>query len=537
MKFSYELSTALLTATAMVLVQPQLTLALTASEVNAIAQKITVLISQEEQQVASGVIIAREGDIYLVLTSQHVVQNDGQYEVMTPDNLNYPVNYSNIIKLPGIDLAVLQFNSSTNYSVATLGNSNAAVVGSTAYISGWPKPGMALRDEAPIRLFHSGQISARQPLQDGYELIYTNPTRQGMSGGPVLNDNGQVIGIHGRTDLPTQETDPKAWGVNLGIPVNSFTKLAPSLYADQGEIKLKTQAYQEAIAYFNQVLKFNPHSAAAYNGQSYAYFAQTEYEAAIQKATQAINKKSQLAEAYLIRGASYAQQGNHRQAIENFNQAIAINSRLADAYSLRGVSKAKIGDFNEAYKDVELALKLEPESSIAYICLSQIHLLVGYKIGAREASEIAEEFFNTSTDISSYQLALNQVLEERLLKDFVVQTTPDTSKQRTAINPGDEYSSNNINLVQACQSYEGSSKQDQALLWLQGQLPQSTLRTFTMMWRRQLLFDMEKEPMELINVCQHYEGQEHQNRALERLEIRISQVTMIEFAQRWFQAQ
>ncbi|NEP55764.1 MAG: hypothetical protein F6K31_01855 [Symploca sp. SIO2G7] len=52
MKLSYELSTALLSTVAIVLVQPQLTLALTASEVNAIAQKITVLIAQEEQQVA-----------------------------------------------------------------------------------------------------------------------------------------------------------------------------------------------------------------------------------------------------------------------------------------------------------------------------------------------------------------------------------------------------------------------------------------------------------------------------------------------------
>ncbi|NET59708.1 MAG: tetratricopeptide repeat protein [Symploca sp. SIO2E6] len=535
MKFYYELSTALLSTAAIVLVQPQLTLALSASEVNAIAQKITVLIAQEDKQVASGVIIAQEGDLYLVLTSQHVVQAEGQYQIMTPDTTIYEVNYSNIIKLPGIDLAILPFESSTNYQVAALGNSRTVIVGSPAYISGWPKPGQALQEEAPIRLFHSGQISARQPLQDGYELIYTTPTRQGMSGGPVLNENGEVIGIHGRTDLPTQETDPKPWGVNLGIPINTFTKLAPSLYVEQGEIKLQAQAYPEAIAYFNQALKFNPHSSAAYNGQSYAHFAQTEYEEAIQKATQAIQKKSQLAQAYLIRGASYAQQGNHRQAIENFNQAIAINDHLADAYSLRGVSKAKIGESNEAYQDVELALKLEPKSSLAYICLSQIHLLVGYRIGAREASKIADELLVSKSDISSYQLALNQVLQNSLLEDIVVQTTPNSVNQQRVVNPGDE--SNSLNLVEACQSYDGSSHQDEALLWLQNQISQSTLKTFTMMWRLQLLFDMEKEPMELINVCQHYEGKEHQDKALERLEVRINQVTMIEFAQRWFKAQ
>ncbi|NEP13038.1 MAG: serine protease [Symploca sp. SIO2C1] len=537
MKFSYELSTALLGAAAIVLVQPQITLALTASEVNAIAEKITVLIAQEEQQVASGVIVGKEGNTYFVLTSQHVVQTEGQYQIMTPSNAKHSVNYSNIIKLPGIDLAILQFISPSIYQVATFGNSSEVIVGSPAYISGWPKPGFALQDEAPIRLFHSGQISARQPLKDGYELIYTTPTRQGMSGGPVLNENGQLIGIHGRTDLPTLETDPKPWGVNLGIPINTFITLAPSLYVEEGEIKLKAQAYQEAITYFNQVLKFNPNSAAAYNGQSYAHFAQTGYEESIQKATQAIKNNPKLAEAYLIRGASYAQQGSHRQAIENFNEAIAINSRFADAYALRGVSKAKIGDSNGAYKDVELSLKLAPKSSIAYICLSQIHSLVGYRIGAREASRIADEILDTSREINPYQMTINQVLENRLLQELVVQTTPTSSNPQTPVNPGDEYYTNTINLVEACKSYDDSPHQNEALLWLQNQIPKSTLKTFTMMWRLQLIFDMDKEPMELVNVCQHYEGKEHQDKALERLQTRINQVTIIEFAQRWFQTQ
>ena len=537
MKFSYELSTALLSTVAIVLVQPKLTVALTASEVNAIAEKITVLIAQEEQQVASGVMVGKEGDTYFVLTSQHVIQTQGQYQIMTPDSTKHPVDYGNIIKLPGIDLAILQFISPNNYQVASLGDSRAVIVGSTAYISGWPKPGLALQEEAPIRLFHSGQISARQPLKDGYELIYTTPTRQGMSGGPIFDENGQVIGIHGRTDLPTLETDPKPWGVNLGIPINTFTGLAPKIYTEQGESKLKAQAYQEAIGYFNQVLKFNPNSAAAYSGQSYAYFAQTEYDEAIKKATQAIKKNPQLAEAYLIRGASYAQQGNHRQAIENFNEAIAINSRFADAYSLRGVSRTKLGDSNEAYEDLELALKLAPKSSIAYICLSQIHALVGYRSGAREASKIAEQLLDSPQDITGYQVALNRVLESRLLEDIVVQTTANSANPQTAVNPGNEYSTNSLNLIEACKSYNDSPNQNEALLWLQSQIPQSTLKAFTMMWRLQLIFDMDKEPMELINVCQHYEGEEHQDKALETLQRRINQVTIIEFAQRWFQTQ
>ncbi|MEK0186610.1 serine protease, partial [Microcoleus anatoxicus] len=186
-KFKYGLSAALIGATIAV-VQMQNAVAQTAEQVNKIAEQITVLIEGQNQ--GSGIIIAREGSTYYVLTAKHVTRGGGESKITTPDRNSFRVESSNIIELPGVDLAIVPFVSSGNYEIAQLGDSKTVTVGEQVYVSGWPKPGETITRQ--IRQMTAGQISARERVNEGYELIYTNPTRQGMSGGPILDLRGRV---------------------------------------------------------------------------------------------------------------------------------------------------------------------------------------------------------------------------------------------------------------------------------------------------------------------------------------------------------
>ena len=68
----------------------------------------------------SGVIVAKNGETYYVLTAQHVVENQEEYEIVTPDGKNHKVDSSDITTKGSADLAVVQFQSGETYQVATL---------------------------------------------------------------------------------------------------------------------------------------------------------------------------------------------------------------------------------------------------------------------------------------------------------------------------------------------------------------------------------------------------------------------------------
>lgn len=93
-------------------------IALMAEEIDRISEKITVSINGINP--GSGVIIAREGDLYYVLTANHVVRSPDEYIIITHDGEKYPLDYDRVIRLPGIDLAVLAFSSDRTYPLAQI---------------------------------------------------------------------------------------------------------------------------------------------------------------------------------------------------------------------------------------------------------------------------------------------------------------------------------------------------------------------------------------------------------------------------------
>ena len=177
----------------------QIVQALSSQEVNLRAKQVTVKIDGDN--FGSGIIIAASDNVYTILTNWHVVKDSGNYLVQTVDGRKHQVQPETIQRLLDVDLAILQFTSQQNYQIAELGNSENLIEGQNIYFAGYPGE---LRTESDrfYRFFSANIVGLlAAPNANGYSLVYDGSAFPGMSGGPVFNDRGLVIGIHGETNI------------------------------------------------------------------------------------------------------------------------------------------------------------------------------------------------------------------------------------------------------------------------------------------------------------------------------------------------
>jgi tetratricopeptide (TPR) repeat protein len=340
--FSYQIPAALIGA-AIVLAQTQSAVPQTVSEkaIAAMAKSVTVAING--QNPGSGAIVGKDGNTYKVITAKHVVATPDEYEIVTSDGTKHILRYSTVKKLPGIDLAVVEFTSEKNYPVAKMGSSEAATEGSSIYIAGWPHPGQAITQR--IFQFTSGKISGRTlgAAEEGYELVYTNTTNSGMSGGPVFDEEGRLIGIHGRAEgevifnADTGNSVAVKSGFNLGIPIDVLYKQSdvtllpknPSLaeiQADRAVSSHKQKQIDQAFAYYEKLQAVSPNSWLANMNLGLIEYEKGNVDKAIQHWQKAAEIAPKAGEPKLATGVALYARGERERGLELSAEALQLEN-------------------------------------------------------------------------------------------------------------------------------------------------------------------------------------------------------------------
>ncbi|MEA2214507.1 MAG: hypothetical protein QOK19_68 [Solirubrobacteraceae bacterium] len=177
---------------------------------------------REGTATGSGIVIDTKGTI---LTNYHVIEN--AVKVTVSFEKGKAVEAQVVGKDPSHDLAVLHISPDglTLHPIA-LGDSGKAQVGDPVYAIGNP---FDLQ-----RTLTTGVISALQRqivAPNGFAIsnvLQTDaPINPGNSGGPLLNTQGQVIGIN--SQIETGGTSTGSVGIGFAVPINTAKAEIPQL--------------------------------------------------------------------------------------------------------------------------------------------------------------------------------------------------------------------------------------------------------------------------------------------------------------------
>jgi Trypsin-like peptidase domain/TPR repeat len=387
--------TGLLVGTNVMLVQ-QAVVAKSPQEVARVAKAITVAIKTVgTTDVGSGILLQRQGDVYTVLTAGHVVSKpQGVFTIKTVDGQVHRA-IAGSVRLPGskLDLAVLKFRSSNKYTLAKIGTSNTLEELSPIYVAGFPAESRANGEvviEGETFTVTEGKVTgkATKGNEKGYSLIYSNITRPGMSGGPVLNEAGELVAIHGQGDREDDGAGGKT-GLNLGIVVERFgavevalgvrseqqiaalplsTQLNATDYLVSGNDKDDNGDFRGALADYNQAIALDPKNSLAYNNRGNLKKNKlNDVQGALSDYNQAIALNPKYSLAYNNRANLKKDKLNDIQgALADYNQAILLNPKDSNAYYNRGnLKKNKLNDIQGAIQDFRQAARLYREQGRA----------------------------------------------------------------------------------------------------------------------------------------------------------------------------
>ena len=170
----------------------------------------------KRNSLGSGVII--DGRHGLILTNAHVVAKTGKVNIVLNDEREYTAVI--VGSDPDSDLAVLRIDSDDPLPSIDMGDSGDLMVGETVIAIGNP---FGFANTITTGVVSAVNRSFRTRERIFYDFIQTDASiNPGNSGGPLLNINGELIGINTAIYAGAQ-------GIGFAIPINKARRIVNDL--------------------------------------------------------------------------------------------------------------------------------------------------------------------------------------------------------------------------------------------------------------------------------------------------------------------
>src|ERR1051325_8842146 len=290
-----------------------------------------------------------------IVTNRHVIEGAYRAEIHSSTGAVYPVKGVLAVDAEG-DLAVLKIDTPVAYIRPLPLDRTSPQEGESVVVIGNP-----LGLEGSVT---NGIVSAVRDIPTFGRIIQiTAPISSGSSGSPVVNMQGQVIGI-----ATLQITGGQS--VNFAIPSERISQLQMSTPMSLADLVVASGRNKraKAVQYFRDGLSF---------------LSKDDCEKALAAFEKAVESDSNYAEAWAQSGFCNEKLGKHVEALEASKGAVNLRPS-AESYFNIGLASFYLKQYKDAAEAYRQSIKLDPYNAAA----AQLPLGLVYRDWGKPDDEI-----------------------------------------------------------------------------------------------------------------------------------------------------
>jgi tetratricopeptide (TPR) repeat protein len=285
---------------------------------------------------ASGVILRNKA---WIITNNHIMKNTTSIKVQHNEK-TYEID--SIVSMdPDKDILILQMKNPGSIKKdktipdIKIGNSSQLHVGQKIYAIGSPRGLENTMTDGMVSGIRTDNNSDENLIQ------ISAPISPGSSGGAIVNDKGELVGISSSFTASSQN-------LNFAIPINDVMAIAPGKNIGRGS----PETYLTGLAL-----------AKYYYDKGVSSYMRRSYDSAVIYYKNAIapSNKTKKATVYYSLGVAYHVQGKYDMAMDYYQKAIAQDPGYADAYYEIFQVYAIKGDLQKAVQNQMIAYRLRPD--------------------------------------------------------------------------------------------------------------------------------------------------------------------------------
>jgi tetratricopeptide (TPR) repeat protein len=350
-----------------------------------------------------------EGD--RIVTNRHVIEGAYRAEVHSSTGAVYPVKGVLAVDAEG-DIALLKIDVPANQIRPLQLDKTSPQEGESVVVIGNP-----LGLEGSVT---NGIVSAVRDIPTFGRIIQiTAPISSGSSGSPVVNMQGQVIGI-----ATLQITGGQS--VNFAIPSERISQLQVTTMTSLSELVAMSGRNKraKAVQFFRDGLSF---------------LSKDDCEKALPYFEKAVDSDSNYAEAWAQAGFCNEKLGKHAEALEASKKAVSLRPS-AESYFNIGLASFYLKQYKEAAEAYRQSIKLDPYNAAdAYYALGLV-----YRDWSKPEDEI--QAYKQAIRLRPDYTVAYERLGSRYLRSKKFSEAVEVFRQLAALKPGDYSAPNNLEL-------------------------------------------------------------------------------------------